>query len=61
MFTARYGLIPYIEQITFRLLEVKGSKRSNTAVVPDFSFSLVIIYEKLVETLFLQRHCCFAC
>ena len=23
MFTARYGLIPYIKQITFRLLKVK--------------------------------------
>jgi predicted ATP-grasp superfamily ATP-dependent carboligase len=29
VFTARYGLIPYIKQITFRLQEVKGVFRYN--------------------------------
>ena len=34
MFTARYGLIPYIQQITFRLLKVKVACKLTGVGVP---------------------------
>ena len=48
MFTARYGLIPYIEQIAFRLLKVKGHdyeirKDNNLRRYSDSMFELCAV------------------
>jgi hypothetical protein len=45
VFTARYGLIPYIKQITFRLLKVNFTRNTEnpSVVCLDFEQTSVVV------------------